>query len=148
MRFAKTCRSAERGSASLEFITLGVLLLVPLIYLVLFVSSAQAGSLAAEGAARQAARLWVQAESVTRADQLGARTAQLAAADFGFGSSNVTWRRECIGRCLAPGSRVTVTVEITVPLPLLPPGLFGPHSTSVRMQSSATQTVSLFGGGG
>ena len=53
---ARRAAASDDGSASLEFITVGVLLLVPLVYLVLVVSSLQAASLAVEGAAQQASR--------------------------------------------------------------------------------------------
>ena len=51
----------DDGNASLEFITAGMILLLPLVYLVLVVAAVQAGSLAVEGAARQAVRVFVQA---------------------------------------------------------------------------------------
>ena len=46
----------ESGSASLEFITVGMLLLVPIVYLVLALSSLENASFGVEGAARQASR--------------------------------------------------------------------------------------------
>ena len=49
----------EHGSASLEFLTVGIILLVPLVYLVLALAAIQAGALGVEGAARQAARVAV-----------------------------------------------------------------------------------------
>ncbi|RII97030.1 hypothetical protein DZF97_17400, partial [Clavibacter nebraskensis] len=52
----------DRGSAVLEFITAGVLLLVPLVYLVLAMSAIQGAALGTEGAARQAARVYVRAD--------------------------------------------------------------------------------------
>ena len=51
--------AGERGSASLEFLTVGMILLVPLVYLVLALAAIQGGSLAVEGAARHAARVAV-----------------------------------------------------------------------------------------
>src|ERR687898_866630 len=51
--------SSDRGSASLEFLTVGIILLVPLVYLVLALAAIQAGALGVEGAARQAARVAV-----------------------------------------------------------------------------------------
>ena len=42
----------DEGSASLEFITAGMILLLPLVYLVLVMAALQGGSLAVEGAAR------------------------------------------------------------------------------------------------
>ena len=51
--------SGEQGSAVVEFVTLGVLLLVPLIYLVLTVARIQAGAYAVSMAAREAGRAFV-----------------------------------------------------------------------------------------
>ena len=59
---------AEDGSASLEFITAGMLLLLPLVYLVLTMAAIQAGAFAVEGAARQAARVYVQSGTVGEAN--------------------------------------------------------------------------------
>lgn len=39
----------DDGTASLEFLTVGILLLVPLVYLVLAVAAIQAGALGVEG---------------------------------------------------------------------------------------------------
>ena len=50
----------DGGSASLEFITAGLVLLVPIVYLVLALSAVQAATLAVDGAARQATRVYVQ----------------------------------------------------------------------------------------
>ena len=53
-------RLSDDGSASLEFITVGLLLLVPLVYLVLTIAAVQGAALGVEGAARQASRVFVQ----------------------------------------------------------------------------------------
>ena len=47
----------ETGSAAIEFVTAGLILLVPIVYLVVALAAIQAGAFAAEAAARQAARL-------------------------------------------------------------------------------------------
>lgn len=135
----------ERGSAALEFVALGLVLIVPLVYLVLVLGQLQAGSLAAEGAARQAAREFVQFGSLAQADQVAAAEIYLAASDFGFEPGQVSWSRSCEGTCLAPNSRATVRVVIRVPLPLVPPVLQLRQLSSVAVQASATQTVSRFG---
>ena len=49
----------ERGSAVVEFVVLGVLMLVPLIYLVMMMARLQAGSFAVSQAAREAGRAYV-----------------------------------------------------------------------------------------
>ena len=56
----------DRGSAVIEFIGLGLLLLIPIIYLVITVSRVQAGSFAVVAAAEQAG----QAISVAQAEDL------------------------------------------------------------------------------
>src|SRR6187402_2436195 len=83
-------RDAERGSASLEFLVAGLLLLVPLVYLVLTVSAVQAASLGVEGAARQASRVFVQAESVGEARAAAARAVAVTLADYGLDAEDAT----------------------------------------------------------
>ena len=68
---------SDDGSASLEFLTAGFILLLPIVYLILTVSSIQAGSLAVEGAARQAARVFVQADDTTEASDAQSRPSAL-----------------------------------------------------------------------
>ena len=52
----------EDGSAIVEFVVLGVLMMVPLVYLVMSVGRVQAGSYAVTTAAREAGRAFVTAE--------------------------------------------------------------------------------------
>ena len=56
MRHVRRWR-ADDGSAALEVATMGFILLVPLVYLVVVIGAIQSAALAAEGAARQAARV-------------------------------------------------------------------------------------------
>jgi Flp pilus assembly protein TadG len=140
----------DGGSASLEFITAGLILLVPLVYLVVAVAALQAGSLAVEGAARQAARVFVQAASEGQADSVAERAVRFALADHGFTpeQSSVEVRCERPDACLTRGARVTVTVTVrlSVPLPLVPKALDLATAASVPVQAQATQTVSRFWG--
>lgn len=140
--------SDERGSASLEFLALGLLLIVPLVYLILVLGQLQAAALAADGAARQAARSWVMQPSLTLADERAADQVRLGASDFGFSGAEVRWQRNCIGSCLSPSSRVSIEVQIAVPLPLMPPVLGGQSFGTITMRGVATQTVSRFDGAG
>ena len=140
--------SDESGSASLEFITAGLLLLVPLVYLVLVVSSIQGATLAAEGAARQAARVFVTSEN---ADQAGARSQQaidFALADFHVPVSRASVSVNCSepSSCLAQDGLVTVSVSVTVPLPLIPSVLGLDQLAVVPVSSQATAHVSRFHG--
>lgn len=142
---------AERGSASLEFITAGLILLLPIVYLILAVSQIQAGSLAVEGASRQAARVYVRATDSQHAASSAERAIRFALADYGLDPESASVRVTCSPRpdeCLARRGFVTVTVSATVPLPLAPPVLVGDQPLHVDLSSTATQQVSRFWGSG
>ena len=139
----------ERGSASLEFITVGLILLVPLVYLVLAVSSIQAGSLAAEGTARQSARVYVQSATVEEGRARVDRELAVGLADYGLAGSDPAVGIAChdpSNGCLSRGNTVTVTVRIQVPLPLVPDVLALRDVVSIPVEAQATQTVSRFWG--
>ena len=143
-------RTDETGTASLEFITAGLVLLVPLVYLVLTMSALQGAAFAVEGAARQAARVFV--ESSTESDAAdGARLAvKFALADYGIDSRDVAMTISCSPHpdaCLTRRGFVTVEVSTRVTLPLIPPVLDLDVPLSVPLSSSATQQVSRFWGG-
>lgn len=143
--------SNEEGSASLEFLTVGLILLVPLVYLVLAMASIQGAALAAEGAARQAARVFVQAPSEQDARLGAARAVEFALADHGLEPEVASIAVTCApraGSCLEPGGLVTVAVLVSVPLPLLPPALGDGLPLTVSLDGRATQQVSRFWGSG
>ena len=52
-RLAHGDRTADEGSAVVEFVTLGVLLLIPVIYFVLVMGQLQAAAFAVESASRE-----------------------------------------------------------------------------------------------
>ena len=140
----------DEGSASLEFITAGFVLLLPLVYLVLTMSAIQAGAFAVEGAARQAARVYVQADTIAEANAAATRAVQFALADYGLTADQVSVTVTCRpdpADCLQRRGFVTVSVATTVPLPLVPPVLDIDVALSVPVQSTATQQVSRFAGG-
>lgn len=141
----------ESGSASLEFVTAGLLLVIPLVYLVLALSSIQSGALAAEGAARQAARVFVQSATDQGARDAAARAVELALADHRITDADVDVAIVCVpdpGDCLARRGYVTVGVRIAVPLPLVPAAIIGDFPLAVVLEASATQQVSRFRVGG
>lgn len=140
---------SEVGSASLEFITAGMILLVPLVYLVLALSALQGGALAVEGAARQAARVYVQSPDQATATERARRAVAFALEDYGLDATDADVQIECAGgpsRCLSRRALVTVTVRIGIALPLVPDLLALNQSASVPMTAASTQIVSRFGG--
>lgn len=137
----------DRGSASLEFVTAGLILLLPLVYLVLAMSTMQAGAMAVEGAARQAVRVFVRAPDVAGAQAGAERAVEFALDDYGLEAAASDIRITCSpdpSDCLTRTAMVTVTVETSVPLPLVPPVLDLRAPLSVPFTSSATQQVSRF----
>jgi Flp pilus assembly protein TadG len=139
----------DRGSASLEFLTAGMLLLVPLVYLVLALGAIQSAALATEGAARQAARVFVQAESTAAGTAAAERALTLALADHGVSASEAALSIRCSpvpGQCHTRRGWVTVEVTVRVPLPLLPPVAEFGGPLAVPIDASATQQVSRFWG--
>jgi hypothetical protein len=138
---------ADDGSASLEFITAGILLLVPLVYLVSALSVLQGAAFASEGAARQAARVFVQSETTEQGAAAAQQAAAMAFSDFGItdGVSPLEYSCDPVpDACLTRAGHVTVTVRVAVPLPLLPAFLGDKNSGSIPFIATATQTVSRF----
>lgn len=155
-RVLRSCRASfrrrivgEQGSASLEFITVGLVMLVPLVYLVLTMSAIQAGALAAEGAARQAARVFVQADNVADAESAAELAIEFALDNHGLDSADASVVITCMPNpadCLTRRGYVTVTVAVAVDLPLAPPVISGNFPVQIPLDASATQQVSQFSG--
>jgi len=112
----------DAGSAVVEFCLLGVLLLVPIVYLVLALGRIQAGAFAAQGAAREAGRAFVTAADEGSARGRADAAAAIAFADQGFSApSRVGIEVACAASpCLAPDQRVVVRSRVLVVLPGVP----------------------------
>ena len=136
--------SREEGSAVVEFVFLGVLLLVPVVYLVLIVGQLQGGSFAVVGAADQAAKVYVDAPTEEEADTRAREAIAIALADFGFDEEQVEADIACSEQCLTPGSTVTVIVRLDVPLPFVP-SIAGSFPTAATVDAASTQIVERFG---
>jgi hypothetical protein len=118
-------RPGDEGSALVEFVYLGVLLLVPLVYIVLTALTVQRNAFGLTSAARDASRAYATAGS----DGLGERRAE-AAVRLAMHDQGIDWSPDgrvirC-GQCdYAPGSEFTVSVRSRVPLPLVPAWMCG-----------------------
>lgn len=138
----------DRGSASLEFLTLGTLLIVPLAYLMLTLSALQGASIAGESAARSAARVLAADPESSEMQALAESTIALAAADHGFDAGAVEQHVHCdspTSGCATPGSVVSVTITISVPLPFAPVLTEGAGPLSIPTSSTSSFTVTRFG---
>ena len=138
-------RRTERGSALVELTWLGLLLMVPLLWIVLSVFEVQRGAFAVSGAARAAGRAYALAPS----DAVGQARAQAAArqvlADQGVGEQPLGLVVTCApaGDCHAPGTVITVDVRSRVDLPLLP-DVLGGGRPSFALNASHTVPVGQF----
>ncbi len=137
----------ERGSAVVEFVVLGLLLLVPLIYLVLMMARLQAGAYAVSMAGREAGRVFVTAPDETSALARADAAARIALADHRFGPEESTVQITCTeAPCLTPGGAVRVHVAVQVPLPLVPAFARGAIPLQVPVSADALATVDTFRG--
>ena len=124
----------EAGNAVLEFVWLGVLLLVPLVYLLISVFDVQRGAFGASAAARAAGRAFTLAEDEAQGRERAQQAARVALSDQGIeGPFELTI--DCAPHpCLSPGSVATVRISTQVALPLMPEVLGGGRS-SLRVES-------------
>lgn len=138
-------RRDERGSALVELTWLGLLLLVPLLWIVLSVFEVQRGAFAVSGAARAAGRAYALAPT----DAVGEARAEAAArqvlVDHGIGEQPLGMKVTCApaGDCHAPGAVVTVELGSQVDLPLLP-DVLGGGSPSFAVDASHTVPIGQF----
>ncbi|MBW8731116.1 MAG: pilus assembly protein [Terrabacter sp.] len=134
----------EAGRAILEFIFLGILLLLPLTYLVLTAARLQAASFSASLAGREAGRAFVTAPSDDDGYARARAAAQLAFTDFSFDDA-ATVTVACDGSpCLRPEGTVTSTATIEVRLPLVPDVIATHVPASVTISSTHVASVDRF----
>ena len=134
----------EAGRAILEFIFLGLLLLLPLTYLVLTAARLQAGSFSASLAGREAGRAFVTARSDDDGYARAGAAAQLAFTDFSFEDAAAV-SVQCDGSpCLRPDGTVTSTATIEVRLPLVPDFIASHVPASVTISSVHVASVDRF----
>ncbi|MEI7779603.1 MAG: pilus assembly protein [Actinomycetes bacterium] len=135
----------DTGSAVVEFVWLGLLLLVPLIYLVLCVMRVQAAAFAVTEAARAAGRAYAQADSTSVGLTRARAAAGIAVADQGFTLTTGSLRITCrLGACLTPGSIVDVRVQLNVALPLVPRVLAGASATTIPISALHSERIDVY----
>lgn len=141
----------DAGSSSLEFIAVGVIMLVPLLYLVIALGAVQEQSLGVEGAARQAARAIATAPDIASATARGEQVLDGIVEEYGIDREAVDVAVSCgphAPACPAAGATLIVTISTRVPLPLVP-GVFGlDQASSVPVEAVAVQKVSRRWSGG
>ncbi len=131
-------RRDERGTALIEFIWLGILLLVPLVYILLSVFEVQRGAFGVTAAARAAGRAYVLADDDARGKADALAVARVALEDQGLGDTPFDLGVSCTPQprnCHTAGSTITVTINSKVQLPLLP-SVLGGGTPSFRLDAA------------
>lgn len=123
----------ERGDASVEFLGILVVLVIPVLYIVLAVGQVSAGAMAVDAGAREAARILAE-DPAREAD--ASHAVALIVEDFGI-DAQADVSPNCVG-CEGDGGVVDVRVYVRVPLPFVPAWL---GSAGVGVSSSARVPV-------
>lgn len=117
-------RRASDGTATVEFVWLTILLLVPFVYVLIAVFDTQRAAYGVSTASRSAARAFVQAPDVASGEQRARIAARVALDDQALPDALV--QITCLpspADCLTPGSSVRVLIRTTQALPLTPSAL-------------------------
>ena len=135
-------RRDDDGSAVVEVVWLGVLLLVPLLWIVLSVFEVQKGAFATSAAARAAGRAYALAPTDAEGKHRAEQAARQALADQGLSGAPLTVTVTCrsAGSCHSGGAVITVRISSRVDLPLMPEVLGGDKPSFAL---DATHTVPI-----
>ena len=142
---------AERGSAALEFILVGLLMLVPLVYLVGALGLVQGQALGAEAGARHIARAVATATDDGDAARRAGPVLDSIAREYGLDPDALELSLACRpagATCPRAGATLVVTLRTRIALPLVPPVLGLDRLASIPVEASAAQKVSRFWGTG
>lgn len=137
-------RRGDTGSAVVEFVVVGVLLVLPVFYLVIALARLQAGAFAVTAAAREAGRTFVTSPSQSRAGTRAQAAARMAYEDAGFGAQGEVILACAQDPCLQRGGRVVALADLSVRLPLVPDFIASVVPTSVHLSSRHVSTVDRF----
>jgi hypothetical protein len=133
----------ERGSALVELSWLGILLVLPVLWIVMSVFQVQRGAFGVSGAARAAARAYALAPDDATGLARAREAARVALDDQGVHAGPLDVLVSCRpfpDNCHQGTSVISVTVRSRVDLPLMPQALGG-NKPSFALD--ATQTVPI-----
>ena len=139
-------RRHESGTASVEFIWLTILLLVPFVYALIAVFDTQRASFAVSAASRSAARAFLQAADPASGEQRARVAARVALDDQDVDADVVITCEPGPADCLQPGSSVRVVVHTVQPLPLTPSAL-GDQLGGIAVDSTHTESFGTYRAG-
>jgi len=133
----------DEGAAMLEFVVLAVVIVVPLTYLLMAVFDIQRTAYGTTSATREAARVFVRADSTAEAEQQARAAAMVSLRDHGVEFEPDDLTISCSASpCLTPGATVRIAYGTTVRLPLVP-AWGGEAFAGVPVSASHTQVVDI-----
>ena len=135
-------RRDEQGNGVVEFVWLGILLLVPMVWILLSVFEVQRGAFGVDAAARSGARAFALAPDDATGQVRAREAVRVALADQGV-DQPVDVLVTCTpypSDCHAGTSVITIRVASSVRLPWLPTAL---HAGTPTFALDATQTVPI-----
>ena len=139
-------RRNEEGSAVVELVWLGVLLLVPILWIVLSVFEVQKGAFAASAAVRSAGRAYALAPTDAEGERRARAVARQALADQGLDAAPLQVTVTCTPYphdCHRGTSVITVRVATRVDLPLMP-DVLGGDRPSFALDASHTVPIGQY----
>jgi hypothetical protein len=138
--------SGERGSALVELSWLGILLILPMLWIVMSVFEVQRGAFGVSAAARAAARAYALAPDDSTGLVRARDAARVALADQGLHDVTPEVDVSCSPyprNCHQGTSVITVSVHSRVVLPLMPTALGG-NRPSFALDASQTVPIGQF----
>jgi Flp pilus assembly protein TadG len=143
---ASTAEGSDRdaGSAAVEFILLGLVLLVPIFYLVVVLAHVQGYALAVESGARHIARTVAVAGDARDADAAASRVLEALVAEYGLDADVVDVEVGCRPAgvsCPRAGATVHVVMRADASLPFVPPVLGLDRLARIPVEATSVQRV-------
>ncbi len=139
-------RRTSEGSAIVELTWLGLILLIPLVYVVITLVTVQRSAFGATEASRSAGRAFILAPDVATARERAFDAAALSMRDQGVELERSDLLLVCHptpDSCLQPGSTVEVQIALQVPLPVVP-DLFGESAASVAVDARHVEPYGVY----
>lgn len=136
----------EWGTAIIEVTWVGLLLMIPLVYVIVTLVTVQRSAFGATEAARAAGRAFILAPDPVTARERAYEAARLAMLDQRAPFEPANLMLECgptPDACLQPGSSVRVRVDLDVRLPLVP-SVFGRPAGSIAVAATHIEPYGTF----
>lgn len=143
--------SDDEGSAALEFVTVGVILLVPLVYLVIVLGAIQEQAWGTEAAARHTARAIALAADAQDAGESADAVIAGIIDDYGMDAGAMEVSLSCRPAgvdCPSAGATLEVTVTAVVRMPFVPAVLGLDEALAVPLEATSVQKVGRDWGSG